>query len=147
MRKQSQRIGALILVAILIIVFAVPVMATDNENSISPRSSAYITAVWASASGGTGSITVDFSITGTGRMSSLGATTVSIRDSSGTTIKTFHYTTTDGMMGSNQGYYSSSVTWYGATSGSKYYAVVYFKASNSSGYDTTSYTTGYAYAK
>lgn len=147
MKKSPRRILSVFLILVTICTMTMSAMATDNAEEVAPRASEYIAVVWASCSSGSGSITVDFDITATGRMSSLGATTVSIRDSSGTTVKTFHYTTTEGMMGSNQGYYSSSVTWYGATSGSRYYAVVYFKAANSSGYDTTSYTTSFCTAR
>ena len=124
-----------------------PTYAIDFDNYNSARSSAYINAVWASASGDIGSVKVSFSITATGKMNSLGATIIEIKDSSGTTVRTFKSSSTGGLMGSNATYYSSSKTWYGATSGCKYYAVVYFKASDSSGYDTTSYTTGYCTAR
>lgn len=140
------RLISLILVFISLLNISVPVMAADSSSEISPRASEYISSVWATCSSGNGSITTEFSITAKSQMSSLGATTIEIKNSSGTTVKVFFYESTSGMMGSNRTYYRSSVTWNGATSGSKYYAIVYFKAANSNGYDTTSYTTSYAYA-
>lgn len=141
MRKKLYRVFTILLVAVIMCSMAVPAMATDHDDSISPQASAYIENVWASASRSGSSITVSFSITATGKMSSLGATTVSIRDSSGTLVKTFSHTTTSSMMGSNRTYYSSSVKYTGASASTKYYAIVYYKASDSNGYDTTSYTT------
>lgn len=140
------RLISLFLVFVSLFTISVPVMATDSSREISPSSSEYISSVWATCSSGNGSITTEFSITAKSKMNSLGATTIEIKNSSDTTVKLFTYETTSSMMGSNRVYYKSSVTWYGASSGSKYYAIVYFKAANSSGNDTTMYTTSYAYA-
>lgn len=146
MKKHQKRLIALLLTAVIIFSLAIPAAATDKIQEVTPRASAYITSVWAGATGGNGQITVDFSITGTGTMTSLGATVIEIKNSSGQTVKTYFQSTTPSMMGSNRGFYRSSVTYTGATASKKYYAIVYFKASNSSGSDTTSYTTDYATA-
>lgn len=143
MNNRLKRILALMLVVITVYAMTIPVTAANTNDSVSPRASAYINTVWASASKSGGTVTVKFSITGTNTMSSLGATTIEIKNSSGYTVKLFKSSTTSDMMGYNQGYYSSSVTWDGAESGKKYYAIVYYKASLGSGYDTTSYTTEY----
>lgn len=147
MRKYFRSFAALVLVAVTVFSMTVPAAAAASPGDASPQASAYITAVWATSSGGSHSITVDFSITATGKMTSLGSTMVEIKNTSGTTVKLFKATDTPSMMGSNQTFYRSSVTWDSATSGSKYYALVYFKAANSSGSDTTSYTTSFATAK
>lgn len=146
MKKKLFHFIVILLTVSTVLSLAAPAMATDSVDNISPRASAYITGVWAGAYGGDGSIRIEFDITATGKMTSLGATSIEIINSSGRTVKTFVKSTTPSMMGSNQTYYSSSVTYYGATSGERYYAIVYYKASNSSGSDTTSYTTNYATA-
>ena len=143
MRKRFRNFLALALVVVTIFSLAIPAMAAENRGETSPRASAYITAVWASASKSGGTVTVKFSITGTNTMSSLGATTIAIYNSSGTVVKSFSSSTTSGMMGYDKMYHNSSVSWDGAESGKKYYAIVFYKASLGSGYDTTSYTTEY----
>ena len=145
--KIYRHLHILIIVLSFICSLSIPAFATNSESNSVARSSEYINSVWASASGGIGSVTVEFSITATGKMSSLGATIIEIKDSTGTTVRTFKSSSTGGLMGSDQTYYYNSKTWYGATSGCKYYAIVYFKASNSSGYDMTMYTTSYCTAK
>ncbi len=143
MRKQLKCILAVLLVVLTVCSMTIPVTAANRDDTVSPQASAYISNVWASAYKNRGTVTVEFSITATGKMTSLGATTIAIKDSSGDIVKTFSYTNTSGMMGYNEYYYSSSVSWNGAASGEKYYALVLYKASNSSGYDMTSYTTDY----
>lgn len=69
-------------------------------------------------------INVDCSITGTGRMKTIGIKSVKIYTSSGTNVATYSYTT-DGyeyLMGSDTGRKTASVTYTG-TSGKSYYAV------------------------
>lgn len=146
MNKQQKRIIALLLTVATIFSIAIPVAATNSTQEATLRASNYITSVWAGAYGGNGQITVDFSITATGKMTSLGATSIIIKNSSGDTVKTFLYSTTPTMMGTNLIYYSHSVTYFDATPGKKYYAIVCYKAANRSGSDTTSYTTDYATA-
>lgn len=107
------------------------------------RASYYIDSIYASATkDSAGRVTVYFDITGTGKMTEIGATKVEIKNTHNTTVKTFNYTDTgnEHMMGSNRTFYASSVTYQGL-SGSAYYAVVYFKSGNSSGSDTRTYTT------
>lgn len=143
MNNRLKRILAFMLVAITVYAMTIPVTAANTNDTVSPRASAYINTVWASASKSGGTVTVKFSITGTNTMSSLGATTIAIYNSSGTVVKSFSSSTTSGMMGYNKMYHNSSVSWDGAESGKKYYAIVFYKASLGSGYDTTSYTTEY----
>jgi hypothetical protein len=146
MKNKFFRLVVMTLVLAMLLPMVLPVSAADSDIGISPASSSYISAVWASATGSNGKITVEFDITGTSRMTSLGATKVQIKDSSGTTVKTFYSSTTSGMIGYNKSYYYSTVTYNGATSGKKYYAVVSFKAANSSGSDTDTYVTAYTTA-
>lgn len=103
----------------------------------SPDASYYISSYSASvANGGNGNIRVTFSITGTGTMTSLGASAISIYKSNGTYVTTIYYFSSgrSGMMGSNKIYHSDTESIYvGAGS---YYAVVTFYAGNSSGSDS-----------
>lgn len=103
----------------------------------SPDASYYIAAYSASVSnGGNGRIKVTFSITGTGIMTSLGASAISIYKSNGTYVTSIYYFSSgrSGMMGSNKAYHSDTESIYvGAGS---YYAVVTFYAGNSTGSDS-----------
>ena len=146
MKSISRRFISLLLVVATVLCMIIPVAAAEADNGVAPAASAYIGSVWASAVGSNGTVTVNFSITATGTMTSLGATCIEIWNSGGTVSKTFYPSTTGGMTGYNSARYSSHVTWYNATPGSKYYAVVYYHATNSSGYDTSSYVTTYTYA-
>ena len=141
-----KRFVALLLAVATVCCMIIPVAATEGDNGVAPAASAYINVVWADAVGSNGTVTVNFSISATGKMTSLGATCIEIWNSGGTVSKTFYPSTTGGMTGYNSAYYQSAVTWYNATPGSKYYAVVYYQATNSSGHDTSSYITTYTYA-
>ena len=146
MKSISRRFISLLLVVATVVCMIIPVAAAEGDNGVAPAASAYISGVWASAVGSNGTVTVNFSITATGTMTSLGATEIRIKNSAGTTVKVFQPSTTGGMTGYNRGYFQSAVTWYNATPGSKYYAVVYYQATNSSGGDSSSYITAYTYA-
>lgn len=107
------------------------------------RASYYIKRTSAAATAsGNGKITVIHSITGTGIMTEIGATKIEIKNASGSTLKTYKCTDPgyESMMGSNTGNHNGSVT-YSGISGATYYAVVYFKAANSTGGDTNIITT------
>ena len=146
MKSISRRFVALLLVIATVCCMIIPVAAAEGDNGVAPAASAYISGVWAEAVGSSGTVKVNFSISATGTMTSLGATCIEIWNSGGTVSKSFYPYTTGGMTGYNRSSYASSVTWYNATPGSKYYAVVYYQATNSSGHDTAVYTTAYTYA-
>lgn len=135
MKKNSIQITSLFL-AFILCLSSLTIPAEARASDYIRNCSAHVSAA------GSGKVTVSFSITGTSTMTSIGATKIEIKNSSGTTIKT--YLNTDvgcsSMMGSNRTTYSSSVTYQGVA-GVTYYAVVYFKAGNSSGSDTDSVTT------
>ncbi len=106
------------------------------------RASKYISSYNAVIYSSDNEITVDCSITGTGRMKTLGIKSVKIYTSSGTNVATYSYTT-DGyeyLMGSDTGRKTASVTYTGV-SGRTYYAVVTFYASDGSGSDSRTHTT------
>lgn len=146
MKSIPRRLLAMLLITAAVFCIIIPVSAANGDDGVAPAASAYINGVWAEAIGNNGSVCVNFSITATRTMTSLGATYIEICNSSGTPVKSFYPAITSGMTGYNKVYYSSSVTWYGATPGAKYYAIVYYQASNSSGGDSAVYTTAYTYA-
>lgn len=146
MKTISRQFVALLLVIATVCCMVIPASAAEGDNGVAPSASAYINVVWAEAVGSSGTVRVNFSISATGTMTSLGATCIEIWNSGGTVSKTFYPGTTGGMTGYSRSSYSSNVTWYNATPGSKYYAVVYYQATNSSGHDTAVYTTAYTYA-
>lgn len=116
--------------------------------AIEPMSSSYINRCSATASAsGSGKVTITFNINCTGIMTSIGATKIEIKNSSGTTLKTYNSTDVgySGMMGSNKITHSGSVVYQG-TQGNTYYAVIYFKAENNYGSDVDSVTTTFAKA-
>ena len=146
MKSISRRLLSVLLAVVTVVCMIVPAYAATGEDEVSPAASAYIDGVWAQAIGSNGTVTVNFSIYATGTMTSLGATKIQIWNSGGTVSKTFYPSTTGGMTGYNRSSFASAVTWYNANPGSKYYAVVYYQANNSSGADSAYYVTTYTYA-
>lgn len=127
------------LTIVLVLAFCVSTMSIAAE----ARASDYIFSRYASTSkDSSGKVTVYFDITATDTMTTLGATKVEIKNTHNTTVKTFKNTDIgySTMMGSNKIFHASSVTYQGLA-GSAYYAVVYFKAGDSTGSDTGIYTT------
>lgn len=143
MKRGIHKLLAMALVLVALCSIISPALAAAPPELASPDASYYISNVYAEATGTNGTVYVYFSIMATGKMSSLGATSIILYNSGGQ-VASKYYLTTTGMMGSNQTFYSNTIPFYGLSSGS-YFAEVYFKASNSSGYDTTSYTTGWSY--
>lgn len=142
MKNKIIKVLSLVMIAVLVSVTSVPVLAAAPPEGDSIQASSYINGVYASVTAGSGSVTVNFSITAKHQMTKLGATAIVIYDSHGNYAYSWGQNAS-GMMGSNRTFYSSSKTWYGATAGTKYYADVAFKATDSSGYDTAGYTTGF----
>lgn len=122
---------------ILVLAFCLAPMAAATV-----QSSDYITkcSISATAAGG-GKVNFGFSITGTGKMTEIGATKIEVINGYGVTVKTFRYTDNgySYMMGANKTVHSGTVT-YNGVQGSTYYAIAYFKAANSTGSDTDSIT-------
>lgn len=141
MKKRLARLVALFLIFALTIC-PMTAFAAAGDPGVSPQASNYINSTYAQITNKSGTITVGFSIAGTGYMTRIGATQIQVKNSSGAVVKTFHYSTTDGMMASGAYTHSGSVSFQGSASG-KYYAVVSFRAGNGTGYDTDTYVTGY----
>ncbi len=91
------------------------------------------------SSNGTGLVSVSFDVVGTGRMTKIGASTIYMKDASGTTVKTYTYPAYSHLQSSNRASYGTSITFYGTT-GATYYAVVVLYAANSSGSGTLTVT-------
>lgn len=140
MKRNFKRIFSLLFAALTVAMLALPAVAT-YDNAEPNRSSAYIGAYYADVTKNGDQIDVYFQITGTGTMTSIGATDIAIMDQRGHCVALLDSSNTSGLMGSNTFFYSNTITWTGAVSGMRYYAIVGFKAGNSTGYDTTCYTT------
>lgn len=123
----------------LVLAFCLSPMAVATTLSSDYISRRYVIAT---AIGG-GKVNFSFSITGTDKMKEIGATKIEVKNSSGLTVKTFRSTDHDYLfiMGTNKGTHSGTVTYQGVQ-GNQYYAIVHFKAANSTGSDTESVPSG-----
>lgn len=140
MKHKYVRIVAMMLV-IIVAMNPLTVFATDFGEASSAedsRASNQISSTYATITNTNGRVEVYFRIIGTGTMNSIGATQIKIKDSSGTTCKTFNYKTTSGMMSYSTAIHMGSVFYDGSAS-TRYYAEVIFQASNNSGTDNRTY--------
>lgn len=140
MNHKAFRIIAFILV--LTALLSISAFAVYNPPD-SPDASAYISSYSVSIiNGGSGKLKVDFDVTGTGTMTKIGATCITIYKCNGTYVGTIWNTDSgrSGMLGSNTIYHSDVET-YTVTPGS-YYVRVSIYARNSSGSDEIIVTTG-----
>lgn len=144
MKNRCVRTVALILIIVLAMNSLSAYATVDNFGGfvVEPKASNYISSTAATISNTDGRVEVSFRIVGTGKMTSIGATQIQIKDSTGTVQKTFNYTTTSGMMSYNSIGHIGSVVYYGSAS-TRYYAVITFRSSNSTGSDTSTYVTSY----
>lgn len=142
MKKISK---GLIIVLVCLSALTTSVFAIDHG---SIRSSSYI---WGTdayiEAGGNGKIAIYFSVTGIGRMTEIGATTIYLYEDNGSTeklVKTFRSSSLEysNMMSQNTAFYGDSVTYYDGIAGYEYRAEVYLKAANASGSDTVMEPTG-----
>jgi hypothetical protein len=126
----------------LLFVFSLSIgVSAAMPSTVEPRSNSYIYIAAASASASNGTVTISFDVTGTSKMTSIGASKIQIYKYGGTSpAYTFYSSSYPSMLGSNSIYYTSSVS-YSGTSGTKYYAVVTFYAKNDNGSGTLTYTT------
>lgn len=125
--------------------FAICLLSTLLCSAASARSSDYIDdyrAVVTPISGGKMVVTVD--VSGVGRMTQIGATTIYIYESTDnkyfTRVATYEYEDYPEMMGSGTFYCEDAVT-YPGTPGNYYFASVYCYAANAKGSDEKNYTT------
>ena len=108
------------------------------------ESNKYISAYGASITNPSGNVVrINFNVTGTNYMSSLGASTIELYEN-GSLVKTFsryNPAYTSSMVTTNALYFYSHVT-YSGSSGCTYYAIVNVFASDGSGTGTESCSTG-----
>lgn len=140
MKHNYKRILSLLLAILLVATLALPAMAI-YEDEVPNRSSAYIGSYYADITKVGNRLDVYYNITGTGTMTDIGATDIIICNQSGYPVAILDSGNTTGLMGHNVPFYSNTVSWFGASSGTDYYAIVGFKCADSTGYDTTCYTT------
>lgn len=140
MKLGKNRIIAFILVMLLIMSVSAPAMAAFDEKEPS-RASAYISSCYARTQIVDGVVQVYFRITGTGTMTSIGATDILVYDSDDDCVAYLDSSNTSGLMGSNTIFYQNTIDCLTAVAGERYYAIVGYKAENAYGYDTTSYMT------
>lgn len=133
--KKTMRVIAVVLV--LISILSIPVQAEDIE----PRASYYIASYFAQIiPKGDGKIKIDFTITGTGEMTKIGASVIEVYDANGGCVKTYRSAFNSNMMEEDTFYMRSNFI-YSGTSGTQYYAKVTFYAANANGYDSKIYYT------
>ena len=135
MRKRLVKIVALVLVAVMVLGTA--------AFAIDTRASKYIFLTEASIiPAGGGNMKIEFTVTGTGVMSKIGASNVTVYNSNGTSVASYSYLTqgNEAMMGANTVAYTSSVDYKGVP-GQTYYAIVTCFCQNSSGMDSYAHTT------
>ena len=140
MKCSATRILSLVLALFVILTCSITAYAEDEEQG-THRASAYIGNVYAYTFIDNGMVRVHYSITGTGPMDSIGATAIMVFKSNYGCVACLDSSNTTGLMGSNTFYYSNTISCCSAQSGERYYAIVLYKAEDSTGYDTTSYTT------
>ena len=148
MSKRFIHVTALILV--LMTVFSIPAAATAASipSPAQPQSDAYIAGCYASiGSYSKGTVTVDFSTTGTSLMDSIGATSIVVYKWNSTQhIASLSSSYTASMLGHYRTAYGNSYT-FTVTPGEEYYALVYCYAAKDGGSSTRIYRTSYATAK
>lgn len=130
MRKSCSRICALLVA--LSIALSVPALANTYRASDQIDSHG----VDAVAIGG-GEIAVDFTITGTGKMSCIGAESLIVREKVGNVWRiVLTYDRDDAHMTSSNAYMHNATLYYPGTSGTQYMIEVTLFAEDSSGYDS-----------
>ena len=148
MSKRFIHVTALVLV--LMTVFSIPAAAAvaSVPSPAQPQSDAYIAAYYAAISSQSkGTITVDFSTTGTSPMDTIGATSIVVYKWNSTQpVASLSSSYTASMLGHYRTTYGNSYT-FTVTPGEEYYAVVSCYAAKDGGSSTRKYTTGYATAK
>lgn len=125
----------------LVMLFSCIVGSASAKEAIEPYSSNHIASCSATISAvGNGKLKITVSERANGTMSTLGASAIRIYKSDGTYVTRILGTTSNGLLKNNAASLSGSYTYQGS-SGTSYYAIVTFTASNSSGSDSRMITT------
>lgn len=129
---------------ILVLVMSLSCVAmAAPADEITPYANAYIDYFYAAVTKSGDSLRVSFTVDGSGMMTSIGASSIKIYTAGGSLVETFWSASNPSMLGSNRVTYSSSVYYDDWTSGTSYYAVVKFYATDSTtGSGSETYTTG-----
>ena len=134
-----KRITASVLCVILLLVSIVG--SASAQSPVDTYSSDYIASCNATLSAtGNGKIKITGSVRTVGTMSTVGISAIRIYKTDGTYVTRILGTTSNGLLKNNAASLSGSYTYQGS-SGTSYYAVVTFTASNSSGSDSRMITT------
>ena len=127
-------------IALVLVISLSGIACASYEEDFSPYTNAYIESMTGALSKSGDTLNVNFSVFGTGRMTSIGASCIKIYTSGGTLVKTFWSAYNPSMLGSNTYSYSGTVS-YDGTDGTTYYAVITGYASYGGGSGTETYTT------
>lgn len=142
--KHSVRVLSLLLIVCLcfsgLSVFAGAAAPAPGHDA-SPLSNAYIAYCYAALTGSGKTITIDFTVTGTKSLPTLGASCIKLYTTGGEHVTTFWSTNNPNMLASNTMSHSGSLTYTG-TRGTSYYAVATFFGKDANGNGTDTYTTG-----
>ena len=137
MKKILLRLISIILISTFLFgVFAFPASAAMN-------SSAYIWITSASLSQGSsaGKISVNYSITGMGKMDTIGVSMIEVYKTNGTKYRTIYGSTTNGLIVHDKTSTADSFE-ISCIAGTAYYCEVTFFAAKNGGYDTMTIQTG-----
>jgi len=135
----KKRIVSLLLMVSLMLSFG---CVTASAAEIMPLASTTITSYSASVAAGrnSGEIKISYEIQAKNVASTIGISTVKVYKADGSYVTTIYGSTSNGLLGSNSNYRSSTYTYKG-TSGTSYYTVITFKATVGSETDTKEFTT------
>lgn len=126
----KKRISLILTLIFILSMVSIPASAMEMR---APRSSDYITNCFVSISKQSStSLKIGFTAEAKSVMTKLGASTIYLF-CDGTVVASYTLSRYPSMSGSNVDYYSSSVTYTGASSGHTYYAQVFFQAKDADG--------------
>jgi len=137
-RKKLLRMTSLALAVLLCLSFMTPFAVAEGSPYIGSYGGGMTT-------GSNGNVTVSFQITGVGKMDEIGSTKVVIYEN-GTSVKTYLYSNTSGMMGYNKTIHGSTVT-YAGTVGKSYSAYITFQAGKDGDWENRGMSTNSVTAK
>lgn len=128
------------ILALVLVIAAVLSIAVLPASAQERRADEYIRSYSANITKTGGKLKINFSITATSYMTSLGVSFINLY-CDGTLVETFYSDDYSSMLGSNKITHSGYVTYSDVQSGSEYYAYVRFYAKCSSGNSTANYYT------
>lgn len=127
----KKSIKFVIITVIILTILTASSLATFRSSDYIIRTDAYISPGYQS-----GQIFIEYSITGTGTMSKIGASVIHLYKADGSFVQSYSYLTTPSMMGYTTDYHDGYVVYNNASPNEHYYAVVTLIAKNSNGSDS-----------